>query len=180
MRLRCGLALGVVLLTILSLSASAQMRRADFVTLIGDTDDAIRLAKVIKDILVADPTARRAILVARDAVIQGWMEDKPSTELTDQERVIIRNPEYFDRAVVSAVNVAFSTSPVSIALEWDVPPRFWPRLAPTIIPVGNRVAREGALFARKALRLVVKLQAAEVYRANADTDGSVTVVFQYE
>jgi len=178
MRLRCGLALGLVFLSVLS--ASAQIRRADFVTLIGDTDEAIRLAKLVKDIFGVDPAARRAILVARDAVIQGWMEDKPSTELTDQERVIIRNPEYFDRAVVSAVNVAFSVSPVSIALEWDVPPRFWPRLAAAIMPVANRVAREGVLFGRKALRLMVKLQGAEVYRINADTDGSVTVVFQYE
>jgi hypothetical protein len=42
------------------------------------------------------------------------------------------------------------------------------------------VAREGVLFGRKALRLMVKLQGAEVYRINADTDGSVTIVFQYE
>jgi len=127
MRLRCGLALGLVFFSVLS--ASGQIRRADFVPLIGDADDAIRLAKLVNDLFGVDPAARRAILVARDAVIQGWMEDKPSTELTDQERVIIRNPEHSDRAVVSAVNVAFSTSPVSSALEWDVPPRVWPRLA---------------------------------------------------
>lgn len=178
MRLRCAFALGVLCLTVLC--ASAQIRRSDFVNLIGDTDDAIRLARLIKDSFGVDPMARRAILVAREAVIQGWIEDKPSADLTEQERAIIRNPEYFDRPVLSAVNVAFSVSPVSVALEWDVPPRFWPRLASTMTLVANRVARDGVFFGRKALRLVVKLQGAEVYRINAEMDGSVTVVFQYE
>jgi len=178
MGVRWGFAIALVCVSLLS--ASAQMRRAEFVTLIGDTDDAIRLAKLIKDGFGVDPAARRALLLARDAVIQSWTEDKPSTDLTEPERLTIRNPEYFDRAVLSAVNVAFAVSPVSIALEWDVPPRFWPRLGAAIMPVANRVAREGVFFARKALRLVVKLQGAEVYRLNADTDGTVTIVFQYE
>jgi len=42
------------------------------------------------------------------------------------------------------------------------------------------VAREGVLIGRKALPVVVTLQWAEVYRINANTDGSVTVVFPYE
>jgi hypothetical protein len=162
------------------LCAHAQIRRADFVTLIGDTDDAIRFAKVIKDLFATDPAARRAVLQARDAVIQNWLEEKPAAEFTEQERAAVRNPDYYDRSVVSAVNVAFAVLPVSITLEWDVPPRLWPRLAAAIIPVANRVARDGVFFGRKALRLVVKLQGAEMYRANADTDGNIAVVFQYE
>jgi hypothetical protein len=178
MRARLCLAVGVFLLVVAA--ASAQMRRGEFVTLIGDTDDAIRLARIIKDLFGIDPNARRAMLLARDAVIQSWVEDRASTDLTEQERAAIRNPEYFDRPVIAAVNVAFGASPVTIVLEWDVPPRFWARVGAAVVPVANRVAREGALFARKALRLIVKLQGAEMYRANAEADGSVSVVFQYE
>lgn len=178
MRLRQSVAVGVLVL--IAVAASAQFRRGDFIVLVGDTDDAIRLARVVKDIFGIDPNARRAVLLAREAMIQSWVEDKPATDLTEQERVAIRNPEYFDRPVIAAINVAFNVSPVTVALEWDVPPRFWPRLSAVIIPVANRVAREGALFSRKALRLVVKLQGAEMYRANAEADGSVTVVFQYD
>jgi len=162
------------------LSAYAQIRHADFITLIGDTDDAIRFAKVIKDLFAMDPAARRVVLQARDAVIQNWLEDKPAAEFTERERMAVRNPDYYDRSVVSAVNVAYAASPVSITLEWDVPPRLWPRLAAAIVPVANRVARDGVFFGRKALRLVVKFQAAEMYRANADAEGNVAVVFQYE
>jgi hypothetical protein len=42
------------------------------------------------------------------------------------------------------------------------------------------VAREGVLIRRKALRLMAKLQEAEVYRIKPDTDENVTVVFQCE
>jgi hypothetical protein len=178
MDIRCWVAIGMVWLSLLP--ASAQIRRADFVTLIGDTDDAMRLAKLIKDNFWVDPAARRAVAAAREAVIQSWLEDKPSADLTEQERAIIRNPEYFDRAVFTAVNVVFSGSPVTLALEWDVPPRFWPRLGAAIMPVANRVGREAVAFGRKSVRLVVRLQGAEVYRINADTDGSITIVFQYE
>ncbi len=178
MRLRYVAALGLVCVSMLS--AFAQIRHADFITLIGDTDDAIRFAKVIKEFFAMEPAARRAVLQARDAVIQNWLEEKPAVEFTERERMAVRNPDYYDRSVVSAANVAFSASPVSVTLEWDVPPRLWPRVAAAIIPVANRVARDGVFFGRKALRLVVKLQGAEMYRANADTEGNVTVVFQYE
>jgi hypothetical protein len=178
MRLRLSIAVGVAVLV--AVAASAQLRRGDFVMLVGDTDDAIRLARIIKDLFGIDPNARRAMLLARDAVIQSWVEDKPATDLTEQERAAIRNQEYFDRPVIAAINVAFNASPVTVALEWDVAPRFWPRLSAVIVPLANRIAREGALFGRKALRLVVKLQGAEMYRANAEADGSVTAVFQYE
>jgi hypothetical protein len=93
--------------------------------------------------------------------------------------VAIRSPEYFDRPFIAGVNVAFNASPVTVALEWDVLPRLWPRLNAVIGPVAKRVAREGALFGRKALRLVVKLQGAETCLANTDKDGSTTTVFQY-
>jgi hypothetical protein len=46
--------------------------------------------------------------------------------------------------------------------------------------VANRIVRDGALFARKAVRVSVMLQGAETYRVNADADGNVTVVFVYE
>ncbi|OGB91367.1 MAG: hypothetical protein A2Z31_01315 [candidate division NC10 bacterium RBG_16_65_8] len=69
---------------------------------------------------------------------------------------------------------------MSITLERDVPPRLWPRLAAAIIPETKRVARDGAVFGRTALRLVVKRQKAEMYRGDADTEGNVAVVFPYQ
>lgn len=178
MRLRYLVALGLVCVSMVS--TYGQIRRADFVNLIADTDDAIRFAKVIKDFFSTDPAARRVLQQVRDVVIQHWLEEKPPAEFTEQERLAVRNPDYYDRSVLSAANVAFAASPVTITLEWDASPRLWPRLAPTLAPVANRVARDGVVFGRKALRLVVKLQGVEMYRVNAYTDGSVTVVFQYE
>jgi hypothetical protein len=178
MRLRMGIAIGLVCAT--AFCASAQMRRGDFVNLVGDTDDAIRTAKIIKDVLWMDPAARRAVLQAREAVIQGWIEERSSALLTDQERAIIRNPDLFDQPLLATVNVAFAASPITIALEWDVPPRLWSRLATAVTLVANRVAREASLASRKGLRLVVKFQGAELYRVNTDAEGNVAIVFQYE
>jgi len=156
------------------------MRRSEFVNLIGDTDEAIRTARFAKDLFVLDPTARRAVLQAREAVIQSWIEERTPDQLSEQERVIVRNPERYDRPIISAVNVAFGASPVTITLEFDVPPHLWPRISASWIPVAHRVAREGVLFGRKALRFSLKLQGAEIYRANVDAEGNIVVVFQYE
>lgn len=168
------------LFCLVAASASGQVRRGDFVLLTGDTDEAIRLAKTIKDLFATDPAARRTVSQARDVLIQSWLEEKHPLQLTDQERAAVQNPEQYDRPVLRDVTVALNANPPSIVIGWDVPPRLWPRLGGTVALVANRIVRDGALFARRALRLSVKLQGAEVYRANADADGSVTVIFVYE
>jgi hypothetical protein len=168
------------LICLVAVSASGQARRGDFVVLAGDTDEAIRLAKTIKDLFATDPSARRAVAQARDVLIQSWLEEKHPLQLTDQDRAAVQNPEQYDRPVLHDVTVALNANPPSIVIGWDVPPRLWPRLGGTVALVGNRIVRDGALFARRALRLSVKLQGAEMYRANADADGNVTVIFVYE
>jgi hypothetical protein len=178
MRWRIGILLGLVCLA--AVSAAGQMRRADFVILAGDTDDAIRLAKAIKDVFATDLTARRMVSQMRDAVIQSWLEEKSPVELTDQERAAIQNPDRYDNPILHDVTVSLGASPPSIVIGWDVPPRLWPRLSATMALVASRIVRDGAVFARRGIRLSVKLQGAEVYRANADVDGNVTVVFVYE
>jgi hypothetical protein len=178
MRRRIPILLGLVCLV--AVSAAAQIRKADFVALAGDSDDAIRLAKIIKEIFTLEPAARRAVTQGRDAVIQSWLEERPLSQLTDQERAVVLNPDLYDNPVLQDVTVALNASPPAIVLGWDVPPRLWPRLAASMAPVANRVVRDGAMFARKGLRLSLKLQGVEMYRANADVDGNVTVVFMYE
>ena len=49
-----------------------------------------------------------------------------------------------------------------------------------VVPIANRIVRDGALSYRRALRLSVKLQDAEMYRANADVDENITAVFVYD
>ncbi len=159
---------------------AGQMRKADFVTLAGDTDDAIRLAKTIKDLFVFEPSARRCVSQAREILIQSWLEEKNPLLLTDQERAAILNPEQYDRPILQDVTVALNATPPLIVLGWDIPPRLWPRLGGAMATVANRIVRDGAIFARKALRMSVRLQGAEMYRANADVDGNVTVIFHYE
>ena len=139
-RWRLGFVVGFVCLAVAA--ASGQIRKADLVTLVGDTDDAIRLAKTTKDFFAGDPMGRRAVSQARDVVIQA--------------------------------------SPPSIVLGWDVPPRLWPRLSGAVTQVANRIVRDGAMSFRRALRMSVKLQDAEMYRVNADVDGNLTVVFVYD
>ena len=178
MRWQMGFLAGVVCLT--AVSASGQIRKADFVILAGDTDDAIRLARSIKDLFVNDPMARRAVTHARDAVIQSWLDEKHPLQLTDQERAAVQNPDRYDKPVLHDVTVTFNASPPSVVLGWDVPSRQWPRMSAAVVPIANRIVRDGALSYRRALRLSVKLQDAEMYRANADVDGNVTVVFVYE
>ena len=178
MRWHLGFVVGFVSLAVVA--ASAQIRKFDFVILSGDTDDAIRLAKAIKDLFASDPMARRAVTQARDAVIQGWLEEKHPLQLTDQERAAVQNPERYDKSILHDVTVTFGANPPSVVLGWDVPPRLWPRMSGAVISIANRIVREGALSFRRALRLSVKLQEAEVYRVNADVDGNVTVVFTYE
>lgn len=173
-------ALWLVLAGLLTGPVAGQMRKADFVLLSGDTDEAIRLAKSIKDLLATDPTARRAVSQAREALIQSWLEEKSPLQLTDQERAAVQNPEQYDRPILHDVSVALNASPPSILIGWDVPPRLWPRFSGNAALVANRVVRDGAISARKALRISVRLQDAEMYRANADVDGNVTVVFVYE
>lgn len=168
------------LLSLVAVSAWGQIRKADFVLLSGDTDDAIRLAKSIKDLFATDPTARRAVSQAREALIQSWLEERSLLQLTDQERSAVQNPEQYDRPVLHDVTVALNANPPSIAIGWDVPPRLWPRFSGTLALVANRILRDGAIFARRALRISVRLQEAEMYRANADADGNVTAVFLYE
>lgn len=175
---RVAILLGVICLV--AVSASAQVRRGDFVVLAGDTDEAIRLAKTIKDLFATDPAARRAVSQARDVLIQSWLEEKHPLQLTDQERAAVQSPEQYDKPVLHDVTVALNANPPSIAIGWDVPPRLWSRLGGSLALVANRIVRDGALFTRRALRLGVKLQGAEMYRANADADGNVTVVFVYE
>ncbi len=170
----------VGLTCLVAVSAAGQIRKADLVILAGDTDDALRLAKNIKDIFATDPTARRAVSQAREALIQSWLEEKQPLQLTDQERAAIQNPDRYDAPVLHDVTVLLSASPSSIAIGLDIPPRLWPRFGGAVAPVANRIVRDGALFARKAVRVSVKLQDAEMYRANADVDGNVTVVFVYE
>ncbi len=160
--------------------AAGQIRKADFVVLAGDTDDAIRLAKTIKDLFATEPSARRAVSQARDVLIQSWVEEKNPLLLTDQERAAVLNPEQYDRPVLQDVTVALNANPPYIILTWDIPPRLWPRLGGTMASVANRIVRDGAIFARKAMRMIVRLQGAEMYRANADVDGNLTVVFYYE
>jgi hypothetical protein len=174
------LALSLALACLLAGPAAGQMRKADFVLLSGDTDDAIRLAKVIKDVFANEPSARRLVTMARDSVIQSWLEERNPTQLTDQERAAVLNPEYYDHPVLREVTVALGANPPSIIIGWEVPPRLWPRLASSMAQVANRIVRDGALFARRAVRLSVKFQGAELYRANADVDGNVTVIFVYE
>lgn len=178
MRWPLGFLVGFVCLA--AVSAGGQIRKADFVILVGDTDEAIRLARTIKDLFAGDPMARRALGQARDAVIQSWLEEKHPLQFTEQERAVVQNPELYDRPVLREVNVAFGASPPSVVLAWDIPPRMWPRMSGAAIPVANRIVRDGALSFRRALRLSVKLQDVEMYRANADVDGNVTVVFVYE
>ncbi len=174
------IALLFAVLSLVAVSAAAEVRKADFVLLTGDTDDAIRLAKSIKDLFATDPTARRAVGQAREVLIRSWLEEKSLSQLTDQERAAIQNPDQHDRPVLHDVTVALNASPPSIVIGWDVPPRLWPRLSGSVAPVANRIVRDGAVFARRALRISVRLQEAEMYRANADVDGNVTVVFLYE
>lgn len=178
MSLRLAILGGLLCLT--ALPAAGQVRRADFVLLAGDTDDAIRLAKSIKDFFATDPVARRSLTQARDVLIQSWLEEKHPLQLTEQERAALQNPEHYDRPVLRDVSVALNANPPSIVIGWDIPPRLWPRLGASLAPVASRVVRDGALFARRALRLSVRLQGAEMYRANADADGNVTVIFAYE
>jgi hypothetical protein len=175
---RTGILAGVICLS--AVPAPGQMRRAEFVTLAGDTDDAIRLAKTIKDTFATDPTARRSVTQARDAVIQSWLEERGPHQLTDQERLAVMNPDHYDQPVLREIAVALGANPPSITLGWDVPLRMWPRLSATLGSVANRLVRDGALLARKGLRLSVRFQGAEVYRANADVDGNVSVIFVYE
>lgn len=160
--------------------ASGQIPKGEIVILAGDTDDAIRLAKSIKDIFGSDPIARRAVSQARDAVIQSWLEEKHPLQLTDQERAIIHNPDRYDKPLLRDLTVTFNGNPPSLVLGWEIPPRLWPRINGAIIPIANRIARDGSLAYRRALRVSVKLQDAEMYRANADVDGNITVVFVYE
>ncbi|MBI4573846.1 MAG: hypothetical protein HY713_11265 [candidate division NC10 bacterium] len=178
--MRRGLAPLLALACLTALPAAGQIRRADFVILAGDTDDAIRLAKNIKDFFAADPTARRVVSQAREVLVQSWLEEKSPAQLTDQERAAVQNPERHDAPVLHDVTVALTASPPSIVLSWDIPLRVWPRLAGSVGLVANRIVRDGALFARRALQLRVNLQGAETYRVNADVDGNVTVVFIYE
>ncbi len=178
--MRRGVAVLAALVCLVTVPAAGQIRKGDFVVLVGDTDDALRLAKNIKDIFATDPTARRAVSQAREALIQSWLEEKPPFQLTEQERAAIQNPDRYDAPVLHDVTVAFNANPPSIVIGLDIPPRLWPRFGGTVAPLANRIVREGALFARKAVRVSVKLQDAELYRANADVDGNVTVVFVYE
>lgn len=178
MRWRVGASLGLIFLAVST--AAGQMRKAEFVTLAGDTDDAIRLAKTIKDVFATDLTARRALGQARDILIQSWLEEKHPSQLTDQERAALQNPEQYDKPILHDLTVTLTANPPSIAIGLDIPPRLWPRLGATMAMVANRIVRDGALFARRGLRLSLKLQGAEMYRANADADGNVTVIFVYE
>jgi hypothetical protein len=177
-RWRFGFVAGFVCLVVTA--AGAQIRKADLVTLVGDTDDAIRLAKSIKDFFAGDPTGRRTVSHARDVVIQSWLEEKNPLQLTDQERAAVLNPDQYDKPVLRDIVVTFSASPPSIVLGWDVPPRLWPRLSGAATQIANRIVRDGAVSFRRALRMSVKLQDAEMYRVNADVDGNLTVVFVYE
>ncbi len=176
----CRIAVLLCLVCLVPALAAGQIRKADFVTLAGDTDDALRLAKTIKDLFFADPSARRAVIQARDVVIQNWLEEKNPLLLTDQERIMIQNPEQYDRPILQDVTVGLNANPSFIVLAWDIPPRLWPRLGGTVAAVANRIVRDGAIFARKGLRMSVRLQGAEMYRANADVDGNVTIIFHYE
>lgn len=178
MKWRLGIVVSLVCLA--TGVAAAQIRRGDFVALAGDTDEAIRLAKIIKDVFATDPAARRAVGQARDAIIQSWLEERPLSQLTDQERAAIQNPVQYDRPVLQEVSITLNATPPAIVLGWDVPPRLWPRFGSSLAVVANRIARDGALFARKGLRLSLKLQGSEMYRANADADGNVTVIFVYD
>lgn len=177
-RWRLGCVVGIVCLAVAV--ASGQIRKADLVTLVGDTDDAIRLAKTTKDFFAGDPMGRRAVSQARDVVIQSWLEEKNPLQLTDQERAAVLNPDQYDKPVLRDVTVTFNASPPSIVLGWDVPPRLWPRLSAAVTQVANRIVRDGAMSFRRALRMSVKLQDAEMYRVNADVDGNLTVIFAYE
>jgi hypothetical protein len=178
--MRQGIASLTVLACLVASLAAGQVRRADFVILAGDTDDAIRLAKSIKDFFVADPTARRVVGQAREALVQSWLEERSPAQLTDQERAAVQNPERYDAPVLHDVTVTLNASPPSIVIGWDIPPRVWPRLTGSVGLVAIRIVRDGALFVRRALQLRVNLQGAETYRVNADVDGNVTVVFVYE
>ncbi len=93
---------------------------------------------------------------------------------------MIQNPEQYDRPILQDVTVGLNANPSFIVLAWDIPPRLWPRLGGTVAAVANRIVRDGAIFARKGLRMSVRLQGAEMYRANADVDGNVTIIFHYE
>jgi len=138
------------------------------------------LARSIKDLFANDPMARRAVTQARDAVIQSWLDEKHPLQLTDQERAAVQKPDRYDKPILHDVTVTFNATPPSVILGWDVPPRQWPRMSGAVVPIANRIVRDGALSYRRALRLSVKLQDAEMYRANADVDGNVTAVFVYD
>lgn len=178
--MRSSFALVLLLACLVAGPVAGQIRRADFVILAGDTDDAIRLAKNIKDLFASDPAARRAVSQAREVLIQSWVEERGLLQLTEQERAAIQNPDRYDAPVLHDVTVALSGSPPSILIGLDIPPRLWPRFGGTMAQVANRIVRDGALYARKAVRVSVMLQGAETYRVNADADGNVTVVFVYE
>ena len=178
--MRLGVALVLLLGCLVAHPVAGQIRRADFVILAGDTDDAIRFAKTIKDIFASDPAARRAVSQAREVLIQSWVEERSPLQLTEQERAAIQNPDRYDAPVVHDLTVTLNGSPPSILIGVDIPPRLWPRFGGTMGQVANGVARDGALFARKAVRVSMMLQGAETYRVNADADGNITVVFVYE
>jgi hypothetical protein len=108
------------------------------------------------------------------------LDEKHPLQLTDQERAAVQNPDRYDKPILHDVTVTFNASPPSVVLGWDVPSRQWPRMSGAVVPIANRIVRDGALSYRRALRLSVKLQDAEMYRANADVDGNVTAVFVYD
>ncbi len=147
----------VAFVCLAAVAAQGQIRRADFVLLTGDTDDAIQLAKNIKDVFSSDPMARRAVSQARDAVIQSWLEDKLPLQLTDQERATLQNPEQYDRLVLRDVTVTFGASAPSLVLGWDVSPRLWSRISAAVVPVVSHIVRDAAVTFRRGLRGSVTL-----------------------
>ncbi len=159
---------------------AAQIPRAKVVRLAGDTDEAVGLAKQIRNWLFTHPAAVSATVAGKIAIIQSWLEERTLEQLSDRERFLLTNPEAYERPIVTDVTVQLGPPVAVVALAWDVPLRLWPRVRGDIRRAAEALAQEVAPSLRRALRLFVRLEGSEALRLLGDEEGKVTVVFTYD
>ena len=159
---------------------AAQIPRAKAVRLAGDTDEAVGLAKQIRSWLFAHPAAVSATLAGKVAIVQSWLEDRTLEQLSDRERLLLANPEAYDRPIVTDITVQLGPPVAVLALGWDVPLRLWPRVRGDIRRAGEALGQEVSRSLRRAMRLFVRLEGSEALRLLVDEEGKATLVFTYD
>lgn len=172
--------LGLVLAATPWGDTAAQIPRGKVVRLAGDTDEAVGLAKQIRSWLFSHPAAVSATLAGKTVIVQSWLEDRTLEQLSDLERLLLANPESYERPIVTDITVQLGPPVAVLALGWDVPLRFWPRVRGDIRRAGEALGRDLARSFRRAMRLFIRLEGSEALRLLVDEEGKVTVVFTYD